>query len=347
MEVILIRDQRTTTHRVLDRAAQSYEPKSTLKSLKCRNDVATSCYTEATIARTKRNNHAQRLLPYNSHLTPTFYDDRGIRPIRSASVRVSWYLRCVIVILLVVSVHGNPRKMDFCYRETKLPAVIQELMVKSPPKWVEPCGPSEVSDDLESGQEISMPKYDQILGSICIETQTAYDHVQIFRDLYIKETYKTDFNNLNELFTKKCLPWLPPIPKKLGESLSQEYLSKLELDEQLVTWYEIMQLLAMSIEQMVWDLELIGNPFAKNFKECEFKLRSVLCEIQNAMMERGITPQPNVDRDRMPPEYRGDNLRRDTTCRIKRDWMIFRDYMNALEYINQVFTFLRLRLMQS
>lgn len=36
-----------------------------------------------------------------------------------------------------------------------------------------------------------------------------------------------------------------------------------------------MQLYAVGLEQMVWDLEIIGNGFAKNFKECEFKLRSV------------------------------------------------------------------------
>lgn len=120
MEVILIRDLRTTTHRVLDRAAQSYEPKSTLKSLKCQNDVvANSCYTEATIARTNRNNHAQRHLPYDSHLTPTLYDDRGIRPIRSTSVRVSWYLskskflltilKHLTLIMILIQKNGNAR----------------------------------------------------------------------------------------------------------------------------------------------------------------------------------------------------------------------------------------------
>lgn len=238
--------------------------------------------------------------------------------------------------------------MDFCYRETKLPEIIQELMIKSPPKWVEPCGPSEVSDDPEGGQEVSMPKYDQILYSIVIEATNAYAHALMFRDNYIKETFKTDFNSIHEMLIKKHLHWLPSsIPKDLEEPLNQQYLESLDLDEELVKTYEIMQLYAVGLEQMVWDLEIIGNGFAKNFKECEFKLRSVLCELQNAIMERGITPRPNVDRNRMPPEYRGDNLRRDTTCRIKRDWVIFRDYMNGLEYVKEVFTYLRLQLLQS
>ena len=58
-------------------------------------------------------------------------------------------------------------------------------------------------------------------------------------------------------------------------------------------------------------------------------------------------PRPNVNRDRMPPEYRADDLRRDTTCRITRDWVIFRDYMNGLEYVKEVFAYLRSRYIQS
>ncbi|KMQ93553.1 unpaired-like protein [Lasius niger] len=150
------------------------------------------------------------------------------------------------------------------------------------------------------------------------------------------------------MLIKKHYDWLPSsIPKELGETLNQEYLQTLDLDEELVKTYEFMQLYAMGLEQMVWDQEILGIKFATDFKECEFKLRSVLCEIQNAIMERGIMPRPNVNRDRMPPEYRADDLRRDTTCRITRDWVIFRDYMNGLEYVKEVFAYLRSRYIQS
>lgn len=55
------------------------------------------------------------------------------------------------------------------------------------------------------------------------------------------------------------------------------------------------------------------------------------------MSERGVTPRPDVSRDIMPIEYRRVNS---TTQRDLRDWLIFRDYMNALEYVIEVFKYL-------
>lgn len=88
MEVILTRDQRTTSHRVLDRTVQSYALNSTSTlPPKYQDDiVANNRNTEATNKKTAGNNCDKKHLPYNSHLMPAFYDDRKAQKIRTAFV---------------------------------------------------------------------------------------------------------------------------------------------------------------------------------------------------------------------------------------------------------------------
>lgn len=67
--------------------------------------------------------------------------------------------------------------------------------------------------------------------------------------------------------------------------------------------------------------------------------RQVLCELQVALVERQLSSRPDVTRDIMKSEYRG--MSSSETYRNLRDWLIFRDYMNGLEYVVQVFEHLR------
>lgn len=60
----------------------------------------------------------------------------------------------------------------------------------------------------------------------------------------------------------------------------------------------------------------------------------VLCEMQTAMGDCGVTPPPNIGRDIMP-----DGIRLEPHYNL-RDWIIFRDYINGLEYVHQVFSYL-------
>lgn len=65
----------------------------------------------------------------------------------------------------------------------------------------------------------------------------------------------------------------------------------------------------------------------------------VLCELQVALVERQLSSRPDVTRDIMSPEFRA--ISSSETFRNLRDWLIFRDYMNGLEYVVQVFEHLR------
>ena len=56
----------------------------------------------------------------------------------------------------------------------------------------------------------------------------------------------------------------------------------------------------------------------------------VLCELQIAMLERGLTHSGPASRRIMAKEVRDIE---DDSYRNLRDWYIYRDYMNSLEYV--------------
>lgn len=92
--------------------------------------------------------------------------------------------------------------------------------------------------------------------------------------------------------------------------------------------------------------------FASKFQERERKRKidsipitlenvrlQVLCELQVALVERQLSSRPDVTRDIMKSDFR--KVSSSETFRNLRDWLIFRDYMNGLEYVVQVFEHLR------
>lgn len=212
--------------------------------------------------------------------------------------------------------------------------------LSSPPKWVNPCGLA--AEDFDGDPDVEQLRDVQLLTQVVVQAKTALMHAQLFRDDYIKRTFNIDFADLHSQWKNSHYEWLPSnteIPKQLGEQLEQEYLDSLELDRALLDAYGYMQKYAVGLEQIVWDQEDNGLEFRKQFEDTEFKLRTVLCELQVALMERAVALRPDVTRDAMSAEYR--NMSSTATYRNLRDWMIFRDYMNGLEYVVQVFEHLR------
>ena len=70
----------------------------------------------------------------------------------------------------------------------------------------------------------------------------------------------------------------------------------------------------------------------------EIDLFQVLCELQMAMLERDIEFEDDITRDIMKNDVRDI---RDQSYRNLRDWYIYRDYMNGLEYIIHAFDYLK------
>lgn len=66
----------------------------------------------------------------------------------------------------------------------------------------------------------------------------------------------------------------------------------------------------------------------------------VLCEVEYALLQRGVEEHQleEVSRDIVPENVR--NLE-DESYRNLRDWYIYRDYMNGLEYVVDAFNYLK------
>ena len=66
----------------------------------------------------------------------------------------------------------------------------------------------------------------------------------------------------------------------------------------------------------------------------------VLCEIEYALLQKGV---PEDDLAEIPREIIPMKIRNleDQSYRNLRDWYIYRDYMNGLEYVVDAFTHLR------
>ncbi|EZA52733.1 hypothetical protein X777_07114 [Ooceraea biroi] len=239
---------------------------------------------------------------------------------------------------------------------------LEDRRLSLPPKWVNPCGLADEVEGIEGSDSEIQLKDDQLLQQIVVQATTARMHTELFRERYesdkiseavdsnkseseaapsVKDVFKSDLHEFHSTWKHNRYEWLPgpsEIPKSLGEHLSLEHLQSLTLDEALLNAYEYLQKFAVGLEQIVWDQEDHQLKYRNEFKETEYKLRTVLCEIQVALVERGITQRPDITRDIMVPSIRNMDSE---TYRDLRDWMIFRDYMNGLEYVVQVFEYLR------
>ncbi|XP_011158053.1 uncharacterized protein LOC105194690 [Solenopsis invicta] len=332
MEIILARDQRTTSHRVHDHTMRvnALTSKSAIPSLqqtKYQDDIVTRhhCIRAITAKTLKREKKS------DSHLMPTFYHDRRTRHSNASfSVLRSLRLGSALLILLALSVRSAPA-MNSSSKTDDM-------------KWVNPCGVSTKLRTNGSNPDIAQLEDHDLLNQIVLQARTALKHAQLFRDDFIRQTFKTDFASLHNLWRKNHYAWLPTrseIPKELGEELDEMHLDTLDINKALVDAYEYMQKYAVGLEQVVLDQKDYQPKYHQKFTEAEWKLRAVLCEIQVALEERSVTRRPDVTRDVMTPDFR---TMTDMTFRDLRDWLIFREYMNGLEYVIQVFSHLRLRL---
>uniref|UniRef100_A0A1B6DXL0 Uncharacterized protein n=1 Tax=Clastoptera arizonana TaxID=38151 RepID=A0A1B6DXL0_9HEMI len=209
--------------------------------------------------------------------------------------------------------------------------------------WVNPCGGTRNPDydsTEQSYHDYNDPKILDPFNPIVVLCNNSLTHAKLFRDQYVKKTFEQDFAKQLEMWSFQSVhyDWLPSeeqLPKSLGQPTSPEHLDSLKINDVLLDTYEYLQKIAVGLEQVVWDLNKNGGEFIQNFQDAESFLRGVLCEIHMAIFDRRITQRPDVTRDIMSLDMRELS----TTHRKLRDWVIFRDYMNCLEYVREVFEY--------
>lgn len=210
---------------------------------------------------------------------------------------------------------------------------------QSHPKWINPCG-IDVDGALHD-LNVQMPKVSdlELLTPIINQARIALSKANQFKDSFAQKVFNTNFEQLHENWKGTRYDWLPnqsQIPKNLNDPVSEEHLQSLKMDNALVDTYQYLQMIAVGLEQIVRDQERENGPFFQHFNQSEYNLRLVLCELQMAIYERRIHDQmrPDITRDAMPFYLRNETV---DTSRNLRDWIIYREYMNTLEYVIQVF----------
>lgn len=113
------------------------------------------------------------------------------------------------------------------------------------------------------------------------------------------------------------------------------FLLLLQLNDTLPKIFQNLQILAAGLELMVQGQNPEdGDTFSQQYNETYHNLLLVLTEVQVAIVELGLKTLDNIRRSHIPDEFRdvADNM----TKRNLRDFIIYRDYMNGLEYVIQV-----------
>ncbi|KAF5289062.1 hypothetical protein FQR65_LT11922 [Abscondita terminalis] len=219
------------------------------------------------------------------------------------------------------------------------PTRLNDMTDQSHPKWINPCGID--IDGALHDLNVQMPKVSdlELLKPIVNQAQIALSKANQFKDSFAHSAFNTNLKEVHENWKETGYDWLPnqsQVPKHLNEPVPKEHLEALELDSALIDTYHYLQVIAVGLEQIVQDQERESGPFFQNFNQSEYNLRLVLCELQMAIYERRVHGQmgPDITRDVMPKYLRNET---GNTSRNVRDWIIFREYMNILEYIIEVF----------
>jgi len=100
--------------------------------------------------------------------------------------------------------------------------------------------------------------------------------------------------------------------------------------------YEYIQYFAVGIEQILNDQESYESSMIIQFKEIEYELYQLLCNLQYSVHLLNIPQRPNVSRRVMSREYRDiEELSR----RNLRDYLILKEYISATNFIAKLFAY--------
>ncbi|XP_054273721.1 uncharacterized protein LOC128993766 isoform X2 [Macrosteles quadrilineatus] len=210
-------------------------------------------------------------------------------------------------------------------------------------RWINPCGvnnykaPYKSIWEFPASQRRTGQEWKRLITVTRQSIVNARESFETFRQRYVKETFQVDFFSHNKEWEKHDYNWLPNIPKKLGEPVPRKQLERpiyFDLFVKLMTQW--LQIVDVGLEQVLWDWNLEtdqGNPKYKDaFKDMWHKNNLVLCDMWKYGKDLGLNIH-DVNRSIMPNEFRDIQ---DETTRNIRDWIIFKSYMNLLEYMADV-----------
>lgn len=135
--------------------------------------------------------------------------------------------------------------------------------------------------------------------------------------------FEMNYEAVDKMFKTTTLDWLPKLDftsiSKINSKHFEAFLPKLYTD---------LQVIAAGVELV------FSNEKYEKFSDIKAQLKFVLCEIFSVLDECHLTLPPDVTREIIPDDCISlvDQIETKTT-----DWIIFREYVNMLEYILRVF----------
>ena len=203
----------------------------------------------------------------------------------------------------------------------------------SQPFWVNPCKfeprserNSAMASFHASTSSSTSRSEEELLENILLTVRIALRHCRDFTERFVRRTFNTELEDHH-------IRWR----EHRGLTLTPTKDIPLQPSSALPIIYSLLQSLGPGLEQVVRGQSQHQGEFHQEFHGTNIGLRNVLCELKIAMLELDLEFEDGPDRD-----IRAEDIE-DKSYRDLRDWFVFRDYINSLEYILQLL--LRLKLL--
>ncbi|CAL1268097.1 unnamed protein product [Larinioides sclopetarius] len=191
-------------------------------------------------------------------------------------------------------------------------------------RWINPCDlPGHLFDPM--ADMVGAPFVDafEIAKGLATRSRMARDQAQKLFNTFVAETFK-DASFIEGIASHR-LNWLPKI--------NRAELKNMELEDACRYFFRVMQYYGVALEQVITDEVLYGGDFLALCREAENHLTQVLCQLQMSTYLLRVRLDPDVLRDVMNQRYRTGTA----SQRALRNYLIFRDYADALAAMVETF----------
>lgn len=262
----------------------------------------------------------------------------------------STHLSTILMVFLLVNLTNQTVSATPLFRPQQQPQqkLQNNSIFASKPNWHDPCGLKHQGQFRNRHSnpwlEYVTPSDDDLMHNIVNMAKLALRQSRYFKEDYVKKTFhEPSWWDHHERWKDMRYTWLPSweeVPKHLHESVLLSHLNGLEMVSELQKVFTYLQKIAAGMEQVVVDQAGHNGEFLTEFDRAQFGLKMVLCEIEYALLQKGV---PEDDLAEIPREIIPMKIRNleDQSYRNLRDWYIYRDYMNGLEYVVDAFNHLR------
>ncbi|OWR50696.1 uncharacterized protein LOC116769718 [Danaus plexippus] len=203
--------------------------------------------------------------------------------------------------------------------------------------WGNPC-------DYNSNQKSTGAYTADLAKKVALQAKSAYDSTAKYKDEFAYKLHSYErFNDLLQMWSSnewlRNFTWFPeeglPKDKVLYQRMSDAYMDKLmkQIDKVLPSMYKGLKMVVAGLDSIRQDFKLNSNipldsSLERNIMESMHEVRAVLCYFNDMMRSRDlqILPLPNTE----VPNIKDED-------RLSYALLVYRDTLNYLEYLNQVF----------